>query len=44
MIAKLSKSVNVYGILFLLFAGGIAAFLGIASILLMLDMVGISIF
>ncbi|MDP7502873.1 MAG: hypothetical protein QF774_02325 [Nitrospinota bacterium] len=42
--AKLFKRVNVYGVLFVLFAGGIAALLGFASILLVLDMVGISIF
>lgn len=41
---KISKKINVYGLLFGATAGVIAALLGVVSILMMLDMLGISIF
>ena len=41
---ELTRKVNVYGVLFAVFASVIAAALGVASLLMMLDMLGISIF
>ncbi|MBT3351948.1 MAG: hypothetical protein HOC91_07220 [Nitrospinaceae bacterium] len=41
--SKISKKFNIYGVLFGATAGVIAALLGIASVLIMLDMLGISI-
>ncbi len=41
---KIARKVNVYGVLFAVFAGVVAAALGVASLLLMVDMLGISIF
>jgi len=41
---KILKKFNTYGVLFALFAGGVAALLGFVSLLLVLDMLGISIF
>lgn len=43
-LSKISKKFNVYGVLFGATAGVIAALLGVASVLIMLDMLGISIF
>ena len=43
-LGKISKKFNVYGVLFGATASVIAALLGIASVLIMLDMLGISIF
>lgn len=42
--SKFLKKINVYGVLFGLFAGGVAAVLGFVSLLLMLDMIGLSLF
>ena len=42
--SKIFKKINVYSVLLGLFAGGIAVALGFVSLLLMLDMLGLSLF
>ncbi|MFP6891904.1 MAG: hypothetical protein VCF07_19500 [Nitrospinota bacterium] len=42
--SKILKKINVYSVLFGLFAVGIALVLGFVSLLLMLDMLGLSLF
>jgi hypothetical protein len=41
---KMLKKVNVYGVMFVMFAGAVAVILGAVSLLLMTDMLGIALF